>query len=591
MKLRADIDEKFKWDLSHLCKSDEEFYSRLEKLKESLPKFQKYKGKLNTKDMIWDYLCLDREFSKELEPIYQYASLKGSEVASDNSANEMSETISKVLSKLSYDTAFITTEFHSLSDEFLDDIASDPKFSEYDKMFRDIKEDKKHILSEKEEKLLAGMDFLGGFSENMEKLSDVDLEFGEIEDEKGEKHSLSQSNYGKYIRSNDRTLRKNAIVKLNGQFGKHINMLSSNYISEVKANCYFAKIRNYDSALASALENEEVEPKVYKTLVEMVNKNLPLLFDYFKFKQKQMGLDEFYIYDTSAEFAHGENKKEYSYDEAIELIKKATAPLGEEYVGLVQKAKDERWIDVFPNKDKHSGAFATSTYYQHPYVLTNFEGQLDDVFTLAHELGHAMHYYHSNKNQPKEKAEYTIFLAEIASITNEMLLANYLLKNSNSPQEKKAIYNKIFDDVKSTTYRQTMFAEFEEKIHSLNEQDVPLTKDRLCKEYYALVEKYFGKDVKLVDEIKYEWARIPHFFTAFYVYKYATGMICAISFANRILSGQKGAVEDYYKFLSAGGSDTPMAILKSAHCDITQEETFENCFNYLAKLLNDWKKL
>ncbi|MBO5394831.1 MAG: oligoendopeptidase F [Clostridia bacterium] len=591
MKLRSEIDDKYKWDLSPLCASDEEFYSRLEKVKTLLPKFQEYKGKLNTKEVIWDYLCFDREVSKELEPIYQYCSLKTCEALSDTCAKEMEETISKVLSKLSYDTAFITSELHALSDEFLDDISSDEKFKDYDKMFRDIKEDKKHILSEQEEKLLAGMDFLGGFSENMENLSDVDLNFGEIEDLNGNKHPFSQSKYGKYIRSADRALRKNAITALNGEFGKHINMLSSNYISDVKANCYFAKVRNYDSALSAALEEEEVEPKVYTTLLEMVDKNLPLLFDYFKLKQKEMGLDDFYIYDTQMELTPTGEKKEYSYDEAIDIIKKAVAPLGEEYVNLIQKAKDERWIDVFPNKDKRSGAFASSMYDSHPYVLTNFEGELDDVFTLTHELGHAMHYHYSSKNQPKEKARYTIFLAEIASITNEMLLANYLLSNVTSLEEKKAIYNKIFDDVKSTIFRQTMFAEFEEKTHRLCEEDVPLTKDRLCNEYYALVEKYFGKDVKLVDEIRYEWSRIPHFFTAFYVYKYATGMICAISFANRILREGDGAVKDYFKFLSAGASDTPTAILKSANCDITNEKTFENCFEYLRGLLEDWKTL
>lgn len=591
MKKRSEIENKYKWDLSPLCTSDEEFYSRLEKIKKQMPKFLEYKGKLNTKENIWDYICFDKEFSKELHLIYQYAHLKECEELSNTKSKEMTQTLSSVLSKFSYDTSFVTNEFHSLSDEFLDDIASDPKFKDYDKMFRDIKEDKKHILSEKEEQLLSGMDFLGGFSDNMESLADVDLDFGEIEDSKGNKYPLSQSTYGKYVRSQDRTLRKNAITQLNGQFGKHINMLASNYISEVKANCYFAKVRHYPSALARALEGEEVEPIVYQTLTKQVENNLPLLFDYFKFKQQQMGLKECYIYDTQAEFIVGDNKKTYSYYEAIELIKKAVAPLGEEYVSLVQKAKDERWIDVFPNKDKRSGAFASSIYYTHPYVLTNFEGELDDVFTLAHELGHAMHYHYSNKNQPSSKADYTIFLAEIASTTNEMLLANYLLNNSTSIEEKKSIFNKIFDDVKSTIFRQTMFAKFEEMAHSLHEKDVPLTKDRLCEEYYKLVQKYFGKDVKLIDEIKYEWARIPHFFTSFYVYKYATGLICAISFANRILSGEKGAVEDYFKFLSAGGSDTPMNILKNSNCDITQEKTFTTCFDYLTNMLAQWKNL
>ncbi|MBQ8908696.1 MAG: oligoendopeptidase F [Clostridia bacterium] len=591
MKTRSEIEEKFKWDLSTLCTSDEEFYSKLNEIKPQLDKLQEYKGKLNNKEVIWDYLCFDRSISKVLDPLQIYAYLKSDEVVSDNARNEMVETISNMLSKVSYETSFISSELHALSDEFLDELIADEKFKDYDKFFKDIKDDKKHILSPAEEKLLSGMDFLGGFSENMHKLSDADINFGEIEDEKGEKHALTNSNYSKYMRCADRTLRKNSFARLNGEFGNHINMLSSNYISEVKANCYFAKVRNYPSALERALENEEVDEKVYFTLLNQVNKNLPVLFDYYKLKQKEMKLDDFYIYDTLAgELGENKAEKQYTYDEAIEIIKKAVAPLGEEYVGLIQRAKDERWIDVYPNKDKASGAYCNSIYGHHPYVLTNFEGQIDDVFTLAHELGHAMHSYFSSKCQPETKSYYTIFLAEIASITNEMLLINYLLSVAKSDDEKKNLYNKLFDEVKGSIYRQTMFAEFEQTMHSMNENDVPLTKDKVCDTYCDIVKKYFGH-VKLIDEIKYEWARIPHFFRGFYVYKYSTGMICAIAFANRILSGKKGAVEDYFKFLSAGGCDTPITILKNAGCDITDEKTFEGCFDYLRLMLNEWQKL
>ena len=591
MKTRSEIQEKYKWDLSPLCTSDEEFYSKLNEIKPQLDKLQEYKGKLNNKEMIWDYLYFDKQISKILEPLQLYAYLKSDEVVSDNARNEMVETISTMLTKVSYETSFISSELHALSDEFLDELIADEKFNEYDKFFKDIKEDKKHMLSPAEEQLLSGMDFLGGFSENMQKLSDADIDFGEIEDENGKKHTLTNSNYSKYMRCADRTLRKNCFARLNGEFGKHINMLSSNYINEVKANCYFAKVRKYSSALASALENEEVDEKVYFTLINQVNKNLPVLFDYYKLKQKEMNLDDFYIYDTLVGDLGGDKgEKTYSYDEAIEIIKQAVAPLGDEYVTLIQRAKDERWIDVYPNKDKASGAYCNSIYSHHPYVLTNFEGQIDDVFTLAHELGHAMHSYFSSKCQPETKSHYTIFLAEIASITNEMLLINYLLGQSTSKDEKKNLYNKLFDEVKGSIYRQTMFSQFEQEIHSMNENDVPLTKDKVCDTYFDIVKRYFGH-VELIDEMKYEWARIPHFFRSFYVYKYATGMICAIAFANRILSGEKGAVEDYFKFLSSGGNDTPINILKKSGCDVTDEKTFEDCFDYKKGILIDWKRL
>ena len=484
---------------------------------------------------------------------------------------------------------FVTTELHELPDEIIDDILQDKRFKDYDRMFENIKKEKIHMLSKEEEKLLAGMSFLGGFSSNMRNLSDVDITFEKVKDSKGKTLELNHSNYSVYLRSKDRELRKNTMTVLNGTYGKFINTLANNYINEVKQNCYFAKVRKYKSALDEALQDEEVSKKVYDTLIQSVNKNLDVLFDYFKLKKKILGLDNFYIYDCMAEIDKNKGKK-YSYDQAIEIIMEAVAPLGSEYVNLIKQAKDNRWIDVYPNKDKRSGAYESGIYGYHPYVLTNFEGDLDSVFTLAHELGHAMHTHFSNNNQPRTKASYTIFLAEIASTTNEILLINYFLKRSNSKNEKLYLLNKLFDEVKGTIFRQTMFAEFEEHVHSSYEKAEALTKDGLCEYYYNLNKKYFGS-VKLIKEIQYEWARIPHFFTAFYVYKYATGMICAITFVNKILEKGEEAVRDYYKFLTAGASDTPNNILKKANCNLEDEKTFDECFAYLKNLIKEWKKL
>jgi len=586
MKERKEIEEKFKWDLSPL-ESNLKFEEILLKIKEYLPKFTKYDGKLNNKDTILEFFDLEKEFEEFLYPIELYLGLKIDECLSNDEINEKIEKLEQVLSEFSVETSFSSTELYELSDEMIDDIIADQRFKNHKRDFEVIKKSKKHKLSKSEEKLLAGMDFLGGFSKNMRNIADLDLDFGEVENEKGEKLPLNQSLYGKYIRSTDRVLRKNTFFAIHNTYGKMINTLASNYISEVKANCYFAKIRKYKSALSSALEDEEVDEKVYQTLIKMVEKNLPVLFDYFKIKQKELCLDDFYIYDAMATTEKDEGKT-YTYDEAIEIIKKAVAPLGEEYVSLVQRAKDERWIDIYPNKGKRSGAYKTGIYGYHPYILTNFEGDLDCVFTLAHELGHAMHSYFSDKNQPRETAGYCIFLAEIASTTNEVLLLNYLLSQSKTDEEKKVLFNKLFDDVKATIFRQTMFAEFEEKVHAWQEAGEGLTKDKICNYYYYLNKKYFGY-VLLTEETKYEWARIPHFFTAFYVYKYATGMISAINFANRILGGEEGAVENYFKFLSAGCSDIPTEILKNSGCDLTKPETFEKSFEYLKSILNQWK--
>lgn len=589
MKTRNQINDNFKWDLSPLCSSDEDFYKGLEKVNGYIKKFKNFENKLNNKETILKFFKLDEEFNDLIEPLYMYVHLKHDEILSDRKRNEMSEKISHILSELSVETSFVTTELHELPDEIIDDILQDRRFKDYDRMFENIKKEKIHMLSKEEEKLLAGMNFLGGFSSNMRNLSDVDITFEKVKDSKGKDLELNHSNYSVYLRSKDRELRKNTMTVLNGTYGKFINTLANNYINEVKQNCYFAKVRKYKSALDEALQDEEVSKKVYDTLIQSVNKNLDVLFDYFKLKKKILGLDNFYIYDCMAEIDKNKGKK-YSYDQAIEIIMEAVAPLGSEYVNLIKQAKDNRWIDVYPNKDKRSGAYESGIYGYHPYVLTNFEGDLDSVFTLAHELGHAMHTHFSNNNQPRTKASYTIFLAEIASTTNEILLINYFLKRSNSKNEKLYLLNKLFDEVKGTIFRQTMFAEFEEHVHSSYEKAEALTKDGLCEYYYNLNKKYFGS-VKLIKEIQYEWARIPHFFTAFYVYKYATGMICAITFVNKILEKGEEAVRDYYKFLTAGASDTPINILKKANCNLEDEKTFDECFAYLKNLIKEWKKL
>ncbi len=588
MKKRSQIQERYKWDLSPLCKNDEEFYQKLEIIKSYLPKFKKFEGKLNNKKNILNYLNLDKEFDMLANPIALYCHLHGDEILSDERRNIMQAKLENVFNEFSIETSFVTSELHALPDELLDDIIKDKDFADYDRAFKQIKKSKKHILSKEEEKLLGGMSFLDGFSNNMHLLSDVDMKFEKIADSRGKLHQLTQSNYSLYMSSPDRILRKNAITTLNKTFGKTINIFASNYISDVKADCYFAKVRKYESALARALEGEEISQEVYDVLIKKVEENLKILFNFFKIKAKIMNLKDFAIYDHMADI--GKSKSKYSYDEAMNIILKALSPLGEEYLSILTRAKNERWIDVYPNEDKRSGAYQSSVYGYPPYVLTNFEGDLNSVFTLAHELGHAMHSYFSDKTQVYEKADYPIFLAEIASTTNEMLLFNYLLKNSKTRQEKIYLFNKLFTEVKGTIYRQTMFAEFEQLVHAKQESGEALTKDLLCREYYNLNKKYFGK-VKLIDEIKYEWARIPHFFTAFYVYKYATGLICAIAFTNRILSEGESAVEDYFKFLTAGGSLPPLETLKNAKVDLEDEKTFDACFEYLDKMLKEWNKL
>lgn len=590
MKERKDIEEKYKWDLSPLCKDYDEFYSRCEEIKTYTAKFEAMKGKLNTKENLKKYFALNREFDDKLLPVYLYASSKSDEILTDNERAKLSETIDKIYNDFCVATSFITNELNELSDEFLDQLIADPEFADQDRFFIGIKKSRKHILSEKEEKLIAGMDFLGGFKSNMRKLVDADFKFEDVLDSEGNKHPLNNSTRIQYLKSKDRTLRKNTSMEYSKVYSEHKNFFANNYINHVKASCYFAKVRNYDSALSAALEDDEIDPKVYTSLIENVHKNLPMINRYYKLKQKELGLDEIYGYDLMADIGQEKESKLYSYEEAIQLIKNAVAPLGENYVKLVERAVQERWIDVYPNKDKRTGGYCTGICVNHPYILFNFDGTYYDVNGIAHELGHAMHTLLMHNAQPHEKRDYPIFLAEMASTTNEILFFNYMLSKATTNGEKRKILNDFFGEVDAAIFSQTRLSEFEQKIHALCEENQPLTKDVLADVYKKLNEEY-GGIIKTSEGAEYGWSRIPHLFRDFYVFCYATGMIAAIAFANNILAGKEGALERYIEFLSAGDSVDPMTALEKAGCDLTDEKTYASCFEYLSGLLDTWEKL
>lgn len=586
MKKRSQIKEIYKWDLTDFCANDEEFYQKCEKLQKNMKNFEKYRGNLKDKETIYKFLKDSETYEQTLNEVIMYAACKNNTNLSDSKNNELYEHMSNLYDKFSENFSFVSIELHKLSNKLLDDIISDKKFKDYDKYFKDIKQDKKHMLPDEVEKFVSAMNFLDGYSKNLKFFEGVNLKFDDIKDSKGKFHKLDSSLYGKYMHSKDIELRKNCFIETHKKFGNNIDFLASNYISHVKATCFFAKQRKYSSAINAALEGEEVTKEVYDNLITSVRKNLHILFKFFKKKKEMLGLKTMYNFDTLATIEK-KSSKTYTYDEGIELLKKALAPLGEEYVSLIQKAKDERWIDVYPNEGKRSGAYESGIYGKHPVVFTNFTGEFESVSTLAHELGHAMHTYFTNKNQPEPKSDYVIFLAEIASTTNEMLLNHYMIKNAKSKAEKDLYITTILEDAKSTIYRQVMFAEFEDKVHAMLEEGKPVTKDVLNNSYFSLNKDYHGKGVKLVKELQYEWARIPHFFNDFYVYKYAIGLLCAINFTSRILSGERGAIEDYFHFLSSGCKDTPIAILKEANCDVENENTFNSSFKYLEKLVKE----
>lgn len=591
MKTRNQIEEKYKWDLTSFGVNDENFIDKCKTLQNFQEKIYALEGKIKSDDDILNMLKLFRQHTMLFLPIEAYVKLKGDEDISNSKYDEMGDYLQKIEVEFNKKALFCSLFMKKLNKKHLKTLIADKRFLQYKLYLQDLLEEKSHRLADSVDKFLAGEDFMGENGTIMRKFDNADLVFDDVLDSKGKAHKLDDSTLSLYLESGDRVLRKNTLQTLHGTYGKFINMLSYNYILSVKETCFFAKAHKYSSALQQSMKAEKVDSKVYDVLIKSVRANLPLLFEYFELKRTKLGLKDFHDYDTYVPL-NTKNSKKYTYEQAIDLIKKAVAPLGKEYVDLIERAKSGRWIDVMPSKHKRTGAYEIGFYGYHPYVLTNFTGRLDDVFTLAHELGHAMHSHYSNIHQDYEKANYTIFCAEVASTTNEMLLLLYLLKNAQTKAEKEELYNKLFQDVKGTIFRQTMFAEFEEKVHSTHEKGEALSKDKLCQIYFDLTKDYFGKKVKLLDEIKYEWARIPHFFTPFYVYKYASGFLCAINFASKLASGDNLAKEKYIsKFLCAGQSKPSVEILKDAGCDLTKQETYDTTFAYLKNMLQEWKCL
>jgi len=591
MKERKDIQERFKWDLSVYCASDEIFYKKLEKLRPYIKKIKQFENKLEDENMLFDCWEMEDEFSILITPLLCYASYREDENQGDSKAQELVLKIEKMLSAYNEASSYIFPEISKFSKEKLKNLQKNPKFKKFIPYLKSYIRAKDHALSKEVENLISGMgEFLGNSHEVFSKFLNADVSFEDAVDSKGKKYPLSNATFDMLMMFDDRKLRESAYKNFNGKFGENINFLASNYVASIKKRCFFAKKRKYRSALSCSIYNEEASKKVYHKLIKKVRENVDIVYEYFKLKSKELGLKDFAISDRFAKIGSQENRK-VKFEEAVEEVKNAVSPLGEEYVSLVEKAVKERWIDVFPNKGKRSGAYSSCAYGCSPVVLLNFDETEHDVSTIAHELGHAIHSYFSYKNQPFQTSEYVIFVAEVASTVNEMLLWRYRMTKCKDSDEKKKMLDQLFSLVNGTIYRQTMFAEFEEKVHEMEEREEPVTKDKLCKLYLDLNKFYYGKNVVLHDEVKYEWARIPHFFTAFYVYKYATGLICALNLSKKIFDGDKEATKKYLHFLSSGSSKSPIKLLADAGANLELDKTFDEVFAWLRTQIDEWKKL
>ncbi len=591
MRERNEIDNQYKWDLSQYCSSDEEYYERLENLKPYVEKIKVFEGKLENDDMLFQCWELDDEFEEECYKIMLYALCKEDEDQRDERANAMIQKIEKLTTEYNEASSYISPEISKFSKENLLALQENAKFKKFVPYIKEYIRQKEHVLSKEEENLISGMgEFLGSNKDLYRKFIDADLKFEDAVDSKGKHYPLSYSTFSEYLRSEDRELRKTAFINKHKRYGENINFLTSNYVASIKQRCFFAKKRGYKSALSASIYNEEASEKVYKKLIEKVRQNVDIVYRYFDIKAKLLGVEKFNIYDKFAPIGE-EDRGKISYKKAINIIKEAVKPLGEKYISLVQKSYDEKWADVYPNEGKRSGAYSTCVYGGNPLVLLNFDEKMSYVSTIAHELGHAIHSYFSNKKQPFQTAEYVIFVAEVASTVNEMLLWRYNIKNYSDKKVKLKLYDELFEMVNSTIFRQTMFSEFEENIHVWAEQGEAITKDKLCSKYFELNKYYYGENVNLDKTLQYEWARIPHFYRAFYVYKYATGLICALNLSKKIAEGDKIAIDKYYNFLSSGSSADPITLLKWAGVDLEQDETFDEVFSWIRQMLDEWEKL
>lgn len=592
-KLRCEIEDKYKWDLTKIYKDEKEWQKDFDDVKEKILKVLEYKDSfLSNGKKLYEYLKYDEEVSRKLEKIYYYAHLNYDADTLDEKYKVMTNKVSDLFTKYNELSSFVVPEILKLDEEKLNTFYKDEeKLEDYRFSIENIYRFKNHTLDEEKEKMLSNLSkCLSNPEETYEALTDSDFEYDYITDEKGNKVKLNESNYSLFIKSKDRSVRKKAFEMLHNKYKKYIRTITSTYKGEVENNVVLAKIRNYDSAISASLYSDNVPVDIYNNLIKVVNDNMNVLYDYYDLKKEILSLDHLHMYDTYVEIINKIDKK-YSFDEAKEIVIDALSVLGDKYVKNLKKAFDEKWIDIYHSKGKRSGAYSSGNFDVNPYVLLNFEGTLNDVSTLAHELGHSMHTYLSCKNNPYQYSSYEIFVAEVASTVNELLLANYMLKNSKNKDEKLAIINHILDLYKATLYRQTMFAEFEKETHKLREKGEVLTSELLSNTYYNLVKKYFGPNVLCDDLIRYEWARIPHFYYNFYVYKYATGISAASYIVDGILNNKEGALENYINFLKTGGSMYPLDELKIAGVNLNSKSVILSAIKTFEKYLKEFKDI
>ena len=553
-----------------------------------MSQFETFKGKLNTKEKIVNYFELSREVELKLSRVNLYAFLKYEADSLNPEHLRFVEMVDNLFVKFSALNSFANPELSKLSDEFLNNLKEDAELKCYNRIFESIIKNKPHTLDEVQEKLISEMGAFSDFSAGYDMLTDNEIEFECVTDEQGNERVLNQATYGELVRDSSQIIRKQAHENLLKGFSKFNKSISVNYINHLKKSNFYAK--TFKTERSVIMKVHKVEEDVYNALIKSVHKNIPLFYEFVNVKKELLGLEVFNIFDAYAPLGNA-NKFNLSYEKAYEVVIEALSVLGEEYVGVLKKAYENRWIDVFYNEGKRSGAFSVSCETGNPFVLLNYKPTYNDISTIAHEMGHSMHSYYSEKFQPHEKCDYEIFVAEIASTVNEILLFKHLLRKENDSETRKFLISSFLENFYATVFRQTMFSEFEYYAHSKTSNDDPLSFEELNTYYQQLLELYFGNDTKIHEYAKFEWSRISHFYRPFYVFKYATGYISALAIVENIEKGGQIAVDNYIKFLSGGCSARPSELLKIAGVDILKSETFESAFAYYKSMIDELKKL
>ena len=588
---RNTIENKFKWTIDEMYPNEEAMDKDIQKLKDLIEESKKYKGTLaDSEENLFQALNISEQASRLLQNLYVYTHMKSHEDTRINK-NQANATKTDMLStELSMATSYMVPEIISMDSDKLENYLKSEKLSYYKKHIDDILRLKPHTLNEREEELLAAVSDLSGVPENIyDMLSFADLQFPEIEDEKGEKVRVTHSNFSLFLKSKDARVRKDAFNAMYSVYDQYKNTFASTLYGGIKSEIFYARTRKYESALQGSLFQDDVSVEVYDNLIAAVDENLDTLNDYVELKKKFLGLDKINMYDLYVPLTDNFDM-EIPYEKAQEIILEALKPLGEEYLENVKKAFSEGWIDVYGNEGKQGGAYSWGSYDSKSYILMSYKDDLNSLFTLIHEMGHSMHSYYSKNNQPYLYSGYKIFVAEVASTLNELLLINYLLKTASSREEKIYLLNYYLEQFRTTVYRQTMFAEFEKICHSKVEEGEPLTAEDFINIYYDLNKKYYGDSCEVNEEIGLEWARIPHFYSNFYVYKYATGFSAASALSKQILEEGDEAVARYKEFLKSGGSDFPLNQLRKAGVDMEKKESIDKALHVFKDLVNELEK-